>query len=107
MKKVFLLEVDPLMFKAWEVQLKNSSWELYALDCVEDFSFRVQDFGPDLIVVSDRAFALKPDIVSDIPMVLLGDSKSELGSPFVKKWEKPLDISKLESLLDKELETIS
>ncbi len=107
MKKVFLLEVDPLMFKAWEIQLKNSSWELYALDCVEDFSFRVQDFAPSLIVVSDRAFALKPDIVSDIPMILLGDSKSELEPPFMRKWEKPLDISNLEILLDKELEAIS
>ena len=107
MKKVFLLEVDPLMFKAWEVRLKNSSWELYALDCVEDFSFRVQDFGPDLIIVSDRAFALKPELDSDIPMILLGDSNSELGPPFMRKWDKPLDINNLEGLLDKELETIS
>ncbi len=107
MKKVFLLEVDPLMFKAWEVRLKNSTWELYALDCVEDFSFRVQDFGPDLIVVSDKAWACQPEISSDIPILLLADAKTELVSPFVRKLEKPLDISRLEDLLDQELEAIS
>ena len=91
MKKVFLLETDPLMFKAWEVQLKDSSWELYALDNPEDFDFRVKDFGPDLVVVSENL----RDFTTQIPYVLL---TSEEGEGI--RIKKPLNINNLESILD-------
>ena len=79
------------MLKAWEVQLKDSNWELYALDTPEDFDFRVKDFGPDLVVVSENI----TEFAAQIPVVLLTFEEGE-----GLRIKKPLNISDLESILD-------
>ncbi len=97
MKKVFLLESDPLMFKAWEVRLKNSSrWELYALDNREDFEFRLEEFGPDLVVISEELADAKA-LVTQIPVFVMGRDERR-GEVILKK---PIDLNELEGILDK------
>ncbi|MBC98820.1 MAG: hypothetical protein CME63_13820 [Halobacteriovoraceae bacterium] len=100
-RKVFLLESDPLMFKAWEVTLRESSWQLYALDREEDFNFRVEEFGPDLVVISDQVSLASLQLDTQIPVVLLGPLSEEAkGSGISLNLEKPLDINRLENILD-------
>ncbi len=96
MKKVFLLETDPLMLKAWEVQLTGTSWELYALDNPEDFGFRVADFAPDLVVISDKI----ENFDAQIPIYLLTSDEVTEGEGIRGIIKKPLNISELESILD-------
>ena len=102
MKKVFLLESDELMLKSWEVALKDSSWELYALDAWDDFDFRVEDFGPDLIVIGEDLLE-KREVVTQIPIVSLGGGSEHAQAQMAK----PLDIAKLSLLLDEVFAQVS
>ncbi len=95
MKKVFLLERDPLMFKAWEVRLKDSSWELYALDNKEDFEFRLEEFNPDLVIVSEELSEVLT-LVSQIPVAVMTDNQEYQGISL----KKPIDLNNLELVLD-------
>lgn len=102
MKKVFLLESDVLMLKSWEVALKDSSWELYALDAWDDFDFRLEDFGPDLIVIGKELLE-KREAATQIPVVSLG-GESQCAQA---QMAKPLDIAKLPLLLDEVFAQVS
>lgn len=96
MKKVFLLASDPLMLKAWEVRLKDSSWELYSLENTEDYSFRLVEFSPDLVVMSAEMATEAILNISQIPIAILSD-EAIMGRVILKK---PLNINELDKLLD-------
>ena len=79
MKKVFLLNSDPLQISTWKSYLKDTQWSLYTLSSLSDFSFRFEDFQPDLVVYEsemgtegDLEQIIK--IVSQIPVAVVGES---------------------------------
>jgi len=107
-KKVFLLTKDPLMYKAWEVRLKNSSWLFYGLESLEEFSFRVKDFAPDIIILGEE-IERSDDLLKDteIPAAVMVSKERKDLEPHGVILIKPIEINKLESILDQLLTQIS
>lgn len=107
MKKVFLMESNPLMLKAWEERLKDSSWELYALDDINDFSFRLKDFEADFVVIASSVWEEAINQTTDIPCVLLGNSEGLATEKMAVHMKHPIDIANLEDLLGDILTQVS
>ena len=104
MKKVFLVESDPLQLAAWETRLKDSSWTLYSLKNMDDFDFRFSDFDPDVLVLgqtfgSGVAFEQATEKTTQIPVYVLAFSSDEV-HPSSKLLEKPIDLGSLPDILE-------
>ena len=103
MKKLFYVESDQVLRKSFELRLKESSWELYTLENMEEFSFRFEDFQASMLLLSDNFYrdeqVQKLLSTSQIPVGFVGFEKinNEEVKPLLKK---PIDIMNLETLLD-------
>lgn len=106
MKKLFLVESNQIVRKAFETHLKDTHWDLYTLESMDDFEFRFTDYGADLLIV-DLKLA-EDDLSAQIPIVYAGFEdeieQSKLVSQTALTLKKPIKMSDLTSILDSYLE---
>jgi DNA-binding response OmpR family regulator len=104
MKKVFLVESDPLQLTAWEIRLRDSDWSLYSLESLDDFDFRLKDFEPDLIVLGQtfgnpEAFEAITSVVAQIPVAIMAFEGEPISNE-AQLLKKPITLASLPSILD-------
>jgi len=103
MKKLFYVEDDQLTRKTFEKRLRATDWEIYTLENMDEFSFRLADFAPDLVLFSSSFISSKKMIdyveTTQIPVGIVGfpDIAKATKCPV---FFKPIDIMGLEKSLD-------
>ncbi len=103
MKKVFLVDANPLQINIWISYLRDSEWKLYTLKSLDDFGFRCRDFGPDIIVLGagiceEEAAKLIKAEVSQIPVAVIGSAKTD--DYDVMSFKTPFKPNEIELILN-------
>ena len=107
--KIFLIEAEQAIRVLFE-ELYGE--QVYTLESLEDASFRIPDFGPDLVLLGAKLYLENPqkaleamNVCADIPCALVG-FEEELTQVKESGWDKgmlakPLAIGSLKETLSK------
>lgn len=99
MKKLFYVEQDQILRNGMIAIASGSSWDMYVLDSMEDFGFRLEDYKPDLLLIDVTLCTKKLDVTTQIPVVYLGFPHDFEKADFIVKSDlklvKPIQVSKV------------
>lgn len=96
MKKLFYVEPNQILRVSFESVFKQSGWDIYTLNSMDDFDFRFKDFEPDILLLDD-SFSNNSSLVdlknltTQIPVGFIGKENSLESDDFFFI-QKPIDL---------------
>lgn len=104
MKKLFYVEPSQMLRIGLKSVFSGDDWEIYTLDSMDDFDFRIKDFAPDILLL-DGSFYNNGNLekirasVTQIPVGFM--SKEPVASSddyfFIKK---PISLSEIKEVVE-------
>jgi hypothetical protein len=100
-KRLFCIIEEDMVRMFFETVLGDAGWEVYALGNIEDASFRIPEFAPDVIIFDTCVVAPQRDEIAGWDT---GKAK-KVGLGFIG--EKELWGSEIDAFLEKPLEPLT
>jgi DNA-binding NtrC family response regulator len=100
-KRLFCIIEEDMVRMFFETVLGDAGWEVYALGNIEDASFRIPEFNPDIIILDTCLVAPQRD---EIATWKTGKAK-KIGLGFIG--EKELWGSEIDAFLEKPLQPLT